>query len=68
MAEIFKRVKLVPFAVTNYVMQEMPLGRREGGIVESPKYHLGELDNDTLSELCRQFREDVLAKAAEFRK
>lgn len=56
-------VELVPFHIPNFVVQKIPPGRRQDGFKEAPKFHLSELDIDTLEALCDQFKEDVLAKA-----
>jgi len=56
-------VDLKPFRVPNYVIQEVPPGRRQDGFKEAPKYHLSELSDDVLAALCDQFRLDVMAKA-----
>ena len=56
-------IELKPFTVPNYVLGEMPLRLRQEGFVEGPKWHLKELDDITLSELCDRFRKDVFAKA-----
>ena len=61
------KVKLQPFRVPNYVIVDMPPRLRQEGMSEAPKYHLSELDNETLEELCRQFREDVFTKAKQSR-
>jgi len=56
-------VKLKPFMVPNFVIQETPTGRKQDGFKESPKFALHELDDLTLQALCDQFVEDVFAKA-----
>lgn len=61
MPTIEAKVKLKPFRVPNYVLIE-PNESRDG-LAELPKYRLSELDDETLEELCRQFKDDVFAKA-----
>ena len=56
-------VKLKPFMVPNFVIQERPVVRKQDGFQESPKFALHELDDETLQALCDQFRDDVFAKA-----
>lgn len=57
-------VELVPFSVPNYVSVKMPPRPRQEGVnLDGPKFHLRELTDETLEMLCRQFREDVFAKA-----
>lgn len=57
------KIKLQPFRVPNFAICEVPAGRRQDGFKEAPKYALSELDDETLEELCRQFKDDVFAKA-----
>jgi len=56
-------VRLKPFMVPNYVIQETPPRSRADGFREAPKFALHELDDLTLQALCDQFVEDVFAKA-----
>jgi hypothetical protein len=55
--------KLRPFMTPNFVSVEMPPRPRQEGLVEAPKFALAELDAETLSELCDEFRADVFRKA-----
>ncbi len=57
------QIKLVPFTTPNFVLVQMPPRPREHGITEAPKFALAELDHDTLSKLCDEFRADVFQKA-----
>ena len=41
----------------------MPLFPKQKGLVEAPKYAIQELDVDTLSSLCDEFRANVFARA-----
>ena len=59
------KVKLQPFRVPNYVLTAPKVGRRQDGMQELPKFHLSELDEETLNELCDEFRAGVLKKAAQ---
>lgn len=65
MSDIVIQRKLQPFSVPNYAIEEARVGKREDGLVETPKHHLSELDEDVLSQLCDQFRADVFARARE---
>jgi len=58
-------VELIPMKVPNYVIQKMPPRPRQEGINinGAPKYHLSDLDENVLSQLCDEFRADVFAKA-----
>lgn len=61
------KVKLKPFRVPEYVIQDMPADPRHDGFKEPPKYHLGQLDDDLLLEMCEDFKNNVLEKAREWR-
>jgi len=56
-------IKLQPFSTPNYVISESRVGTRQEGLIENPKWPLSEVDEDTLSQLCEKFREDVFKKA-----
>lgn len=56
-------LKLKPFQVPNYVFSEHPPILRQEGFQESPKFALNELSEESLSELCDQFRTDIFRKA-----
>lgn len=57
-------IELEPFRVPNYVMVKQKAGlRQDGARLDSPKYHVKDLDIDTLSQLCDEFREAIFAKA-----
>ena len=57
------KLKLRPFSVPNFVLAQPRVGGRKDGFAESPTFHLSELDESTLIEMCDQFKADVLAKA-----
>lgn len=57
------KTELVPFSVPNYVLVKSRPGLRQDGIKEGVKYHVSELDDETLESLCAQFRSDVFKKA-----
>lgn len=57
-------IELKPFQVPNYVMVKQKVGLRQDGVsFDSPKYHVKDLDVDTLSQLCDEFRAAVFSKA-----
>jgi CRISPR/Cas system endoribonuclease Cas6 (RAMP superfamily) len=56
-------VELQPFTVPNFVLVKPRLGFRQEGITEAPKFALSELDEQTLEQLCAEFRRAVFAKA-----
>lgn len=61
-------VRLKPFTVPNYVSasseRESSPADRVMGHSDAPKFHLCDLDAQTLSDLCDEFRASVFAKAA----
>ena len=57
------KVKIKPFSVPNFVIEEAPAGKREEGFREAKSYPIGSVDAELLSALCDQFRRDVFAKA-----
>jgi len=61
MSEI--KIKLRPFQVPSYVLVEVKAKSKQQGFIEAPKYHLSDLDEQTLIELCDEFKINVLTKA-----
>ena len=57
------KIRLQPFQTPNYVIAESKPGLKQDGMVECPKWHVNEIDEETLSDLCDRFRKDVFAKA-----
>lgn len=57
------KVKLKPFRVPNFVIQEVPPGKRQDGYISAPSYPLSLLSAETLSEMCDEFRRGVFEKA-----
>ena len=58
------KVELVPFGTPNYVLvKQQPKSREEGWQGDSPKYHINEVDAETLSSLCDEFRAEIFKKA-----
>jgi hypothetical protein len=66
--KIVTEQELAPFTVPHFVGVVQKTGRRQDGFVGAPKYALGDLSDETLNDLCLQFRNDVLDRAAEQRK
>ena len=56
-------VKLKPFNTPNYVIVDEPAKLREEGFTEGRKFSLSELDADTLSRMCYDFRIEIFKKA-----
>lgn len=61
------KMKLHPFTVPNFVICDMPSQHRQAGFVESPKFALHELDDETLLEMCEDFKLAVMKKARDAR-
>ena len=59
------KIKLVPFRVPSYVIIERPVRPRQDGYLEVPRFHISELDDDTLTQLCDEFKSNVFKKARE---
>lgn len=61
------KIKLKPFRVPNFVLVDADrVGQRQDGFNpdnNGMKFELSQLDEDTLDELCEQFRADVFQKA-----
>ena len=55
--------KIRPFTTPNYVTVEAPPRPRQDGWTTSPTISIADLDADTLSEMCAEFRAAVFAKA-----
>jgi hypothetical protein len=63
MTKVYASIELRPFTVPNYVIHKADPIRKLVGFIEAPKSHLSELDADTLSALCDEFRAEVFRKA-----
>ena len=57
------KIMLNPWIVPNYVTAKMAPRPRQEGFQEGPKWHLSEVDADTLAEQCDKFRAEVFRKA-----
>lgn len=57
------KLELQPFSTPNFALAKVRSGLRQEGIIEGPKWPLSEVDADTLSELCDEFRAEVFRKA-----
>jgi len=57
-------IELEPFRTPNYVLvKQRPKPRQEGYNGDTPKYHISELDSETLGALCDEFRAAIFEKA-----
>lgn len=54
--------KLQPFQTPNYIKFATKPGKRQDGFKEVPKLHLHEVPEQTLIEMCDEFKRAVLAK------
>ncbi len=59
------KIQLRPFTVPNYVQPVGNAGKRQDGFRSVKGIKLGDLDQETIRDLCTQFREDVFARAME---
>jgi hypothetical protein len=57
------KVTLQPWTTPNFVTTETPPSQRQNGFRESPKWHISEVDAETLAEQCDKFRAEVFRKA-----
>lgn len=56
-------IKLKPFMTPNYVIQEAPARSRQEGFVSAPSFPLSDVDAETLSRMCEEFRSEIFRKA-----
>jgi len=54
---------LNPFPVPNSVSAKLPPGKKQDGFKIAPTIPLGELDDNTLHEMCDEFRTAIFARA-----
>jgi hypothetical protein len=59
---------IVEFPVPDKVSVRGSLDLKSMGFTDNRTVHLSELDTDTLEVLCKQFRQDVFAKAGKPRR
>ena len=55
-------MKIRPFQIPNFVSLEQPPGRRQDGMKAAITVPVGDLDPQTLSDLCDEFRAALFAK------
>lgn len=56
-------LKVKPFEVPEFVMLDMPAGRKQDGPISLPKIYLKDLPDDVLSALIEEFAENVMKAA-----
>lgn len=61
-------LKLRPFPIPDGVTIDRPPGLRQDGFIPAPVLKLGELDEETLEQLCEQFKDAVFKKAGKLSK
>lgn len=57
------KVELVPFSTPNFVLEKTAPRPRDEGFKEPRSHALHEVDSDTLSIMCDDFRAEVFRKA-----
>lgn len=60
---ITHRIEILPFPVPTGVTVKQKPGSRQDGLKPVPEIPLSEIDQDTLNELCNDFRAAVFAAA-----
>jgi len=58
-------IELQSWSTPNFVTGIMPAGKRQDGFNPDslPKWHISEVDEETLSNQCDKFREEIFRKA-----
>lgn len=56
-------IELQPVRTPNFILQKVEPQSRQDGFQEPPAYAVKDLEAQTISELCDQFRKDMFAKA-----
>jgi len=56
------KVKLKPFNVPNFVIQQTGPGKRQEGFQSSPSYSMNEVPEEVLIAMCKEFTDSVLMK------
>lgn len=60
-------IPIQPFPIPDGVLLDLAPGRKQDGFKPSPTYNLGDLDDETLGQMCDQFRESVFDLAQQQR-
>jgi hypothetical protein len=56
-------LNIKPFDVPEYVLLDMPAGRKQDGLVGLPKIYLADLSDEALASLIEEFTASVMAQA-----
>ena len=57
------KLEFIPWTLPQFCSQKMPPKPRENGFLECPKWSLKDIDEETLSDMCDDFRSSVFEKA-----
>jgi len=59
------KIELQPWMTPNFITGVMPVGKRQDGFNPdaAPKWHIGDVDAETLAEQCDRFRAEIFRKA-----
>jgi hypothetical protein len=57
------KVDLNPWMTPNFVTGKVSPRARQEGMTEGPKWHISDVDADTLSQMCDDFRAEIFKKA-----
>lgn len=59
------KVEIQPWNTPNYITAVMPASQRQNGLNpdSAPKWHISDVDAETLSDQCDKFRAEVFKKA-----
>jgi len=56
-------VDILPWNTPNFVLAKTGPRTRQEGIINPPSWHLRDVDAETLSKMCDDFRADIFFKA-----
>lgn len=57
------KIETNPWITPNFVTAKMPPRPRQEGFQEGPKWHLRDVDAETLAKMCDDFRAEIFRKA-----
>lgn len=59
------KIEIQPWITPNYITGIVPPRKRQDGFNPdlAPKWHISEVDVETLSEQCNKFRDEIFKKA-----
>lgn len=62
------KLKLKTPSVPNFILVEMPIGKKQDGFVEAPKLRVSDLSDTQLIEIAEEWKNELLKKAMEQRR